>query len=451
MENSTADSMLNNFAVLALSLIMGIITAFFPFQLIFIFLGIAYIIAGFIFPKHLFIASVLGLSIELYSINDWSLHNINLDSVQKLLILIPTFTYIFRFGFRKKILYYLLIPHSMMFILSYFNTAKELSLIALESSTALISFLLGWLVLNIRIKYSEVMTWVDSICWLGIISALVGLILNICGIHDMFSYEFDDSIRLAGASIPSHLAMFGFLGLLSSIFGIVTYEGAKTPKKYIIFTIVNTLLIFATITRVAIVLSVLLILGFLLERVHYCLSRRKSIIVYFISFFIIIGALTSVFWPQIALRNLPNAMDNQFINTSNRMNAWRFFFTKVNERLILGTGLGSIKNMNTADLKGNFKAPHNEYLKYLLEGGIAGFTLLILGFVLTFRSGIKKYMLPRHKYYLKLFIFAFVIYSFTDNTISAAQFWIPFMLFWGVVDQKGEYQKIGIGAGKCYQ
>lgn len=80
---------------------------------------------------------------------------------------------------------------------------------------------------------------------------------------------------------------------------------------------------------------------------------------------------------------------------------------------------------NDGTLYKGFVVPHNEYIRFYFDGGYIGAILLMFSLLAVFILVYRALASPIKPYYL-LFIAAFLIYSFSDNTLSTVQFIIPF-------------------------
>jgi O-antigen ligase len=130
-----------------------------------------------------------------------------------------------------------------------------------------------------------------------------------------------------------------------------------------------------------------------------------------------------------------NAGDSSF-NTSGRIDAWKEFYAIAQENPLFGRGLGAgpITHINTQ----GFRAQHNEYIRMLLEAGWFGAALLLSAIVAALVAAARAAP-PDARPYLIALLLGFLVFSITDNTLSAPAFAVPFAVLFGAVAslQKG--------------
>jgi O-antigen ligase len=78
-----------------------------------------------------------------------------------------------------------------------------------------------------------------------------------------------------------------------------------------------------------------------------------------------------------------------------RLYRWKTLLPEWERSPIIGQGLGTTTTAeNTVANPLNFLLPHNEYLRYLVETGIVGLTILLTGLTLLIRSLIRRRRIP---------------------------------------------------------
>ena len=147
-----------------------------------------------------------------------------------------------------------------------------------------------------------------------------------------------------------------------------------------------------------------------------------------------------IFASQIILRSISGGGG---LNTSGRFEAWSYYLNAGKSNRVFGLGLGAIKIIEGVDVNNSFTAAHNEYLRFFVETGAVGFLLIFISFITVFYKLLKNNILKNKKFLLMALIVAFVVFSATDNTISAVQFWVPFCWYLGLIyEEKNEELKL---------
>ncbi|KAA9004680.1 O-antigen ligase family protein [Paenibacillus spiritus] len=260
------------------------------------------------------------------------------------------------------------------------------------------------------------------ICLLPAFSLAAGLLLQAAGLHPMTNVEFNGAVRLQGANIPPHLAMLAFLGV-----AIPFIELKRRPAQARFFytvLAVNLFILFATGTRGPLLALSLLVLYYLFDIARQYLKGKNRYLLVLLGSFAVIAVAVYMQLDNLAKRSFERTTDTG-IDLSGRAEAWAYFLKLASVSPWTGRGLGSVTIANDGTLYAGFVVPHNEYIRFYFDGGYIGGILLLLSmltvFVLVYR------VLPRgvRPYYV-LFIAAFMIYSFSDNTLSTVQLIIPF-------------------------
>jgi teichuronic acid biosynthesis protein TuaE len=215
----------------------------------------------------------------------------------------------------------------------------------------------------------------------------------------------------------------------------------KRKRFYLVTMIINLFIVIGTVTRIQIIGAIIIVVSFVFKYLKEQLKQNKSIGLKVVCIFVIFVIMCGLLGTQVTKRN--NAIhENIGINTSGRMEVWKVYWDISSINRKFGLGLGSVKAIqykqyNNIYLK-YFTVPHNEYLKFIIELGIIGFILIMLSFILVFRKLLKHNILGDWKFLIPVAIIVFAIASFTDNTISAEYYWIPFCLYIGLIyDENG--------------
>ncbi len=129
----------------------------------------------------------------------------------------------------------------------------------------------------------------------------------------------------------------------------------------------------------------------------------------------------------------------QEISSSGRDYIWKQAMLHYNEHPMLGIGISNFKEIEGISV-------HNTYIQMLCEGGILGFTLMIIPFVWCFISSVKRCLIDKKtRYYPYLllslaFQLNFIIEGITDNAIENTTGFIIYAFAISIlVDYKNRY------------
>ncbi|MNW31197.1 O-Antigen ligase [compost metagenome] len=286
---------------------------------------------------------------------------------------------------------------------------------------AFIGLSLPFFFLLIKWKKAVAEKHIRIIAMLPVISVGVGLLLAVAGMHSLASVEFTGAIRLQGANIPPHLAMLAFIGI-----GVSLIEIKRRPEQSIYFYMtlaLNFMILIGTGTRGPI-LALLPILAvylydisrqYLRGRLRYMLPLGGSILVGI--------AAVALQWDNLKKRSFERQTDTG-IDLSGRSEAWDYFLSRVQDYPWSGRGLGAVTIANDGTLFNGFVVPHNEYIRFYFDSGYIGCGLLMLSLLIVFVLIYRSLAKPIKPYFAGL-ITGFLIYSFSDNTLSTVQMIIP--------------------------
>jgi teichuronic acid biosynthesis protein TuaE len=288
-------------------------------------------------------------------------------------------------------------------------------------------YLLPWMILLIRWPEHSVLRTLSYISLTAPTAVSLGILLQAVGIWPMFNTNlYGGAIRLQGSLIPPHLAMLALCGVFAGAV-IMRY---RRSKWVLVVLVINVAIVVASLTRGAILATFVfcLIYGLIGGR-HYAMigarAQRRARVLAVASLIAIAVAI-----PEIIARSIGNSYEGT-INTSGRTEAWEFYSSFLSGHMALGRGIGfaTIANAtyNPVGVQQAFSVPHNEYLHFLLDGGLVllSATILALGFLLLkvgSRSGIAG---PGYAVALGASI---AVYSYVENVFSTPQFTVPFML-----------------------
>ncbi|MBP2116126.1 O-antigen ligase family protein [Paenibacillus silagei] len=364
---------------------------------------------------------LLTTAVSINFLYSGSMFGIEILSLYKLVILMLLVPCILVNGLRFK----LSPPLWAMLALILLTFSFSIWLPEMSTSIAVKAFIglsLPFVLLLINWKKEVAEKQIRIITLLPLVSMLLGVVLQAANIHSLVAVEFTGAVRVQGANIPPHLAMLAFMGV-----AIAFIEIKRSPQytrfNYIMLGL-NFLILVITGTRGPILALVLMVLYYFYDISRAFLKGKKRFLIPLLCSLLVITSAVYMQLDNIKKRSFERTTETG-IDLSGRAEAWEYFLNKAADSPVAGRGLGAVTVANDGTLYGGFVVPHNEYIRFYYDGGYVGAILLLLSLLAVFLM-VYRVLLPAVKPYYSLFIAAFLIYSFTDNTLSTVQFIIPF-------------------------
>jgi teichuronic acid biosynthesis protein TuaE len=372
-------------------------------------------------PHRISYIVLLSTALSVDYLYSGGLFGIEILSLYKLGILALLAPCILIYGISLRFVYPLLALVAMLFITFCFSTWLPL----LTASIAIKSFIglsLPFVFLLIKWKKEVAERQMKIICLLPAVSVAAGLVLQLLHVHSLLDVEFTGAIRLQGANIPPHLAMLAFLG--TAIPFVELKRTGANPKFLYTVMVINFGILIATGTRGPILAMVFLGLYYFYDLLREYLKGKVHLIIPLGGALLVILGAVLLQWNNFKKRSFERST-GEGIDLSGRSEAWTYFLNQVDGHKLAGRGLGSVTVANDGTLFAGFVVPHNEYIRFYVDTGFVGAALLFLALLIVFVKIHKVLPAPIKPYYFGL-ILAFLIYSFSDNTLSTVQFVIPF-------------------------
>lgn len=352
------------------------------------------------------------------------INGVDIDIIIKFLILITLIIYGFIFGFKAKVIKVMISLACIMYALSFIGAQWTLNFGFKDSITAFISFFIGIIIFNINWDNEGKSKLLKAISKMAIISLIIGIPLDLLGFVEYFGRS---GTAIAGASLSTNLSFFGTCGVMSSI---ILYN-INRESKYRILSYINFIIVCTTLTRGGIIVCLVVLLPDIKKFFKEMIYSANHLII----FFTVIMIST---YPSILLYNtlIKRTFTDGQLNTSGREKAWTYIISLVQNKWF-GNGYGCLKTLTDDSNLKAFTAAHNEYIRIYFETGIIG--AIITGVILSFVFyNIFKHRDTNNVSYLITIVLGFLIYSFTDNSITNFRFWIPFMT---VISAIGTYKE----------
>ena len=286
----------------------------------------------------------------------------------------------------------------------------------------------------------------EYIAMLPLMCLVAGVVLQLAGVKGpayrapspgIYQIDLDQNVpRLQGALIPAHLGELAVVALASALC-LAASSSTYRPFRVYLWVVLNFVILLATLTRAEIAAGIMLMITFVVAqalgpgRVRSVGARRATWLLA-----TMIVASCAIAAPAIIKRTTGSYHEPNF-NTSGRKYATEFFYGFVAENPLLGKGLGfsatAVSIYSPPNVSEAFQhAPHNEYLRFTIDGGIffaIGLFLVIISvFILAAcaQSGVVRIIV------IALAVGTLAL-SFVDNTFSTVQFSVSVIIVLGLL------------------
>ena len=273
--------------------------------------------------------------------------------------------------------------------------------------TSYANILMGILLFYIQFDEKEKIIALKQCVFLPFIAVFLGIILR--------GHLFING-RIVSLGLFSHLPFWCGFSFISA----TTLAKSFNLHKYLKYGIASLLIVALTQSRGGAIFAFILAIPLFFDTFKH-LKKRIVLSLLFLFPFLILFLYHAILilWDR--------TFQDGVFNSTNRFAAWQMLLKLSNNNRLLGMGIGSLKSITgNYIISMGFNAAHNEYIRFIYETGVIGLFcfLAIMGNV--FFSYKKNNILNNKKYIISI-IASFYIYSITDNTVSAAEFWAPFM------------------------
>ncbi len=289
----------------------------------------------------------------------------------------------------------------------------------LKTATGLLPLFLLDLV---RLREREVDWLFFAVMTMPVVSVVLGMLAMGAGIQEnVFKSEYTGSIRLSGAQGPAWLSYVAYIAVFMSTIAYV-----RRPSWFAIGCIgINILILGLAATRTPLFAS------FLMLALVFLSVRAPALDFHFRARVLIAGPIVFIFmimmlWENIIVRTFEGGQ----LNLSGRDYIWTLFVQQIAERPWLGHGLGANTAVVPEEIarKTATVAAHNEYLRFGVDIGIFGTILFVLALMYFFSYRNRLISIAEGRV-VNIFLFTLLIFSLTDNTLSALPATMMFAAF----------------------
>lgn len=373
---------------------------------------IMYILCLFIKPKYSIFLSV-GMLICEFGLDKYT----NFLFINKFLILFSILICIFKYGMKRTTK----IPLGLLGILFCINlivvfSSETTAYSFIDFITAFSTLSIGVLMFYIKWNENDVIKGLKVLSYLAIINVAIGILMK--------GFFLSSDLRIVSAGMTSHLVFYSSIGMYAA--AVLVERFGK--KKYGKFIIINLIITFLSQMRGGTIFSLILFIPIIIPHIK---KLKKKTLVYSVLFSPIIIFIGYLMFGRMISRTLNIGADYGvgFLNTSSRFYVWQETLKLSQGNRSMGLGIGYIKTLDEFFTRLGFLSPHNEYIKFFVEGGYIGLGILLICFIIIFSIVYKNNCFGKsRKGMVRAVIIGFMFYSFTDNTISAIEFWAPFSL-----------------------
>ena len=240
-----------------------------------------------------------------------------------------------------------------------------------------------------------------------LLSLVLALLLDVAGIRPLSLPDWVEANRFEGAA--GNAAVFATLGFSGLV--VALHESTRPGRWYAgPLVALNFALVAVSLTRMAVFASLVFALAYALLspdlRTQWASHRTRSLLILAVA----AGALI-LCWPSLEARMFTS--ETSTVAMSERDELWPFYYREFTLSPIVGRGIGA-GFVAAHDWLPGLTAPHNEYLHFLVIGGVVGFVLIVGGIGLWYRH-LLQIASSNDRPCLLALIPAVAIYIFTDN------------------------------------
>ncbi len=378
-----------------------------------------------------------GLAVSLVSLLPGvRIMGLELSTVQNALLLLLALPYGIYHGVRR--VNPLIVAYVLITAWSYVLSGWHPVLTALQPLKSLMLYLLPLILFELRLtpRLRRRLLWLLIV--LPSLSLLLGAALALANVWSLYG-DIASVPRLQGALIPPHFAMVCVAGVMAAL-----YRGRGGEWGAVGWALWNLFLLLQTVTRGATLATMVIFAGYVLYRLRATGQvRRLASVGVLVALGLVLGGLAA---PTFLQRNndiigFGVVSFDAVINTSGRVTAWRFFIEQASAAPVWGLGLGAGTVVNQGQVARAFRVPHNEYLRFFVDGGAVGVIVMLVAYGVFFWRVGRAQAVP---WLYVSFVAGFAIYSVFDNTLSTPQFSVLFWLLLNIMlgDANGAHDAV---------
>ena len=375
------------------------------------------------FPSVLLGVAVASLGISPEAI--WSgrqVCGLELSTVHNAVVLLSAIPLGLRRGLRR-VFNPVVVAAILLLFLTLVASNRDPLLPGWEPFEACAAMMLGPFLFELRFGKKLAASFLKVLAWMPVVNVVLAIVLAAVVGRPLARMEFG-VFRLQGAAVPSHLGVVAMIGSIAALCAGIDV------RAYLAVASIDMLIVFLTGTRSAIVGVLMVLVVFVFSEVlrrlrHGGIPARLvagSLMAVFLGFL--------VYGPQLSKRFVGNPFEGYWLNTSGRVRAWEFFWEEGMRSPVFGLGLGASTVVNQGQVNQAFRVPHNEFIRFFVDGGFVGLGIWVSGVFFVFARVIRQIAPPYWSIGLGS-ILVFVDLAFVGNAVSNQHFAVPFWVLLG--------------------
>lgn len=316
------------------------------------------------------------------------------------------------------------VPASLWWILAVFAVSLWYTVAALtpeisvltkgEAARAALGYALPWLVFFLRWRGVTATQLMRVIGLLPAAALVVGVGLQVAGIHQLIWDEYTGAQRLTAGLAAAYLGAFGMFGTFAAL-----WLWRSGHRRALWLALANIAVTFGTGTRgPALTALAMLWLSVIFTGRG---GRRVSVMARGAVLAVALAAV-AVFLPVLVARTFDQGSVQGPL--SGRDQAWAFFYKVFLRHPIAGNGVGfssvAAEESRNGNIVAAFVAPHNTYLQFLVDFGVVGLAVALLAAIALFRYA-RKNTTGHTRLMVGVLGLCVAFYAFFDNLLTSPQ------------------------------
>ncbi|MEM1138559.1 MAG: O-antigen ligase family protein [Pseudomonadota bacterium] len=367
---------------------------------------------------------------------------LTVHSVHKLLFLVAVIPSVLRLRFKFD-LNPGAVAMGLLVVISFVFSTTFPELTNSQTIRSIIALALPFLFFSLVVRPYEIDRFLLLIALLPIASLVIGFIFQLLAVEDVFrrtwhvlSLEFTGATRLRGVNIAAYLAYFCFISYFVCLYQALVYN----RRLYYVIGALVLIILFFTGTRTPTALVVLMSGMAILFTGSGDLNVRSKFGLSVIGI-MFVSILLALYWPNLEARMFNNEFEGGIFNTSGRQAIWPIFQEAIAVNPLFGRGLGTGAIILLLDQRTEVASAHNEYLRLLVDVGVVGLIVYVVGLVACTLRERKYYDRSQWTMFIAVLL-ALAAYSYTDNTLTSPPTLVLFFAI-SLFVQKARYEKEG--------
>lgn len=390
------------------------------------------IIAAIRIPLAMLLVAQLSIAVSLDLLKPFLAQGGPIAQQSRMFIFVAILPILIARGFRNAHVPLPVIAYGAVFLFT-FTLSHRFEALSLQLAFVNLALLcLPWLASQIKWRSGEARTVLIAIALVAPLSVLIGIPLDVLGWHQLYPSDFTGVPRLRGSVHAASLALIGTGGVAAG----AALDRLGWRRRAALLIIANFVIVGLTATRGGLLACTIVLVPYVVRVVRTARSPELRT-VSLIGMAGVIAIAAAIYIPPLLERGRATTYDASQqgnVATSGRSEAWKYFISQAHDSQSFGRGLGSsplIGEAAAGELPGDFRAPHNEYIRTYLETGIFG-TFLIFGAIVVYLAQLYRWTVRYFRPDLVALVVAFFVYALTDNPMSGQHLSLAFGLIIGL-------------------